>query len=135
MFTSRAEFRLHLRYSFPIIFVTFKSCRPDNADLRLTELCHTVGAVTSIRYEKFKYLEKRFNLAKERLLNEKYSSQKWNTVLNRDTGCLLKGILHNTWYHENIRHHHIWARKFISSKHLRGCKRATSKFLHPPPGA
>ncbi|KAI6242185.1 Glucose-inhibited division protein A-related domain containing protein [Aphelenchoides fujianensis] len=67
MFTSRAEFRLHLR--------------PDNADIRLTALAHKYGAVSAERWAKFVETRRKFEAAKEALEAVEKPLGQWARVL------------------------------------------------------
>jgi len=77
MFTSRAEFRLHLR--------------PENADLRLTEKGRAVGCVSDSRYTAFLHTLEAFNTAKRALKEDfKMPLKDWFRVLNIPQECLSK---------------------------------------------
>ncbi|KHN84070.1 Uncharacterized protein F52H3.2 [Toxocara canis] len=69
MFTSRAEFRLHLR--------------PDNADMRLTEKAYRAGAVSHYRYKRFCTMRSRFNEAVAVLKAIEMPVSKWIRCLPR----------------------------------------------------
>jgi tRNA uridine 5-carboxymethylaminomethyl modification enzyme len=66
MFTSRAEFRLHLR--------------PDNADLRLSQKAIDVGCVGEERRDKFTELRTRFEETVHFLKSDKRSSVEWTKL-------------------------------------------------------
>lgn len=68
MFTSRAEFRLHLR--------------PDNADIRLTQMGRDFGVVNDRRFEIFSEMKKKYESCKESLEGIKMSLPKWCHALN-----------------------------------------------------
>lgn len=63
MFTSRSEFRLHLR--------------PDNADLRLTPKGIQVGCVSEARKNQFENCQKDFEAWIEKLKDFKLSKKEW----------------------------------------------------------
>ncbi|KAI6181924.1 Protein MTO1-like protein, mitochondrial [Aphelenchoides besseyi] len=63
MFTSRAEFRLHLR--------------PDNADIRLTTLANEYGLVSAERWAQFDVIKRKFESAKEVLETVKMPCSHW----------------------------------------------------------
>uniref|UniRef100_A0A7E4V9B7 Protein MTO1 homolog, mitochondrial n=1 Tax=Panagrellus redivivus TaxID=6233 RepID=A0A7E4V9B7_PANRE len=67
MFTSRAEFRLHLR--------------PDNADLRLTAAGRAVGIVRDRRWAVFEPLARRYETCKAALEGIKLPLARWKTAL------------------------------------------------------
>ncbi|XP_074642568.1 5-taurinomethyluridine-[tRNA] synthase subunit MTO1, mitochondrial-like [Tubulanus polymorphus] len=67
MFTSRAEFRLHLR--------------PDNADDRLTEIGYNVGCVNECRYRKYKAQKDVFEDCLHRLMGISRPMQDWRKLL------------------------------------------------------
>uniref|UniRef100_A0AC34RIJ4 Protein MTO1 homolog, mitochondrial n=1 Tax=Panagrolaimus sp. JU765 TaxID=591449 RepID=A0AC34RIJ4_9BILA len=67
MFTSRVEFRLHLR--------------PDNADLRLTQLAHDFGGVGDARFESFSKLKNKYEKCKEALKGLSMPLFKWSKYL------------------------------------------------------
>ena len=68
MFTSRSEFRLHLR--------------PDNADIRLTPKAKLVGCVTEKRAEKFDKNQEIFNECIETLKNVSLKKRQWKEKLD-----------------------------------------------------
>jgi len=70
MFTSRSEFRLHLR--------------PDNADLRLTPMAINVGCVSSNRTEKFNKNSVIFEESIKILKNVVMKRKEWKEALNKD---------------------------------------------------
>uniref|UniRef100_A0A915AZ10 Protein MTO1 homolog, mitochondrial n=1 Tax=Parascaris univalens TaxID=6257 RepID=A0A915AZ10_PARUN len=67
MFTSRAEFRLHLR--------------PDNADMRLTEKAYRAGAVSEHRYARFCTMRRKFNDAVALLKSIEMPISRWKQSL------------------------------------------------------
>jgi len=67
MFTSRSEFRLHLR--------------PDNADLRLTPEAIKVGCASPERIEKFKKTQQTFNDSINILKDISMKQENWNMAL------------------------------------------------------
>lgn len=68
MFTSRAEFRLHLR--------------PENADLRLTEKGWKAGCVSESRYRKFSETRTIFNDLKDALKSDHRPIRDWISALS-----------------------------------------------------
>ena len=68
MFTSRAEFRLHLR--------------PDNADMRLTEKGRKVGCVSDERWNKFVETKNCFDKTVQNLKKDVRTIQSWKSSLN-----------------------------------------------------
>jgi tRNA uridine 5-carboxymethylaminomethyl modification enzyme len=66
MFTSRAEFRLHLR--------------PDNADLRLTEMGRNVGCVSDDRWHKFVATKNCFEKTLAMLKNDIRQLDTWRST-------------------------------------------------------
>ena len=70
MFTSRSEFRLHLR--------------PDNADFRLTPEAIKVGCASSERIDKFKKTQQIFNESIDVLKDVKMTQNNWNEALSTE---------------------------------------------------
>ena len=70
MFTSRSEFRLHLR--------------PDNADFRLTPEAIKVGCASSERIEKFNKTQKIFNESVDILKDFKMTQKNWKVALSTE---------------------------------------------------
>ncbi len=68
MFTSRAEFRLHLR--------------PDNADIRLTEKGRQVGCVSDERWKKFVEMKLCFERSVEALKGDVKPLDSWRSLFN-----------------------------------------------------
>ncbi|GAB0093200.1 Protein MTO1 homolog, mitochondrial [Sergentomyia squamirostris] len=68
MFTSRAEFRLSLR--------------PDNADIRLTEMGYNVGLVSELRYREFMKMRQKLTEAIDLMKSMQRRTAQWRDVLN-----------------------------------------------------
>ena len=67
MFTSRAEYRLHLR--------------ADNADLRLTPLGHKIGLVDDLRYDRYRHRQDAVSSALKYLDTVRLPVDEWYTAL------------------------------------------------------
>ncbi|XGW12487.1 hypothetical protein V3C99_013299 [Haemonchus contortus] len=90
MFTSRAEHRLHLR--------------PDNADMRLTELGRKWGAVRDIRWSRFIDEKNAVDTATEALRDIRMSISKWTKLLPKLQSKNLAKVLsaYEMLYRHNI---------------------------------
>ena len=81
MFTSRAEFRLHLR--------------PDNADQRLTEKAIQIGCASKERTQVFRDTTSKMKTFIMRLKSDERPVKTWKKVLDKEIPCSQK-TLHST---------------------------------------
>lgn len=92
MFTSRAEFRLHLR--------------PDNADLRLTAKGYAVGLVSEERFLRAEHVRKRLHEKKEILEGIVKPLVDWQSVL-KSANCKFTSTFHKrlvSWQYSSTTH-------------------------------
>ncbi|CAD5212654.1 unnamed protein product [Bursaphelenchus okinawaensis] len=92
MFTSRVEFRLHLR--------------PDNADLRLTEKAKDYGVLSPERWAHYSTVKADFTRLKEKLMDFEISLYQWSKVLG-PMGYKLNGTARKHSAYEMMHRHDV----------------------------